>query len=358
MSISKHPFGILLDGQTASLYTLTGAAGLSVSLSDYGGTVVRIMAQDRFGLFRNVVCGYDSAVSYARGDGYLGATVGRVCNRIANGRFTLDGKLYDGLYINDGSNHLHGGRIGFSHRLWEVEALTEGEEPSLTMHLLSPDGEEAYPGTLDVTVTFTVTAGNALSIHYLAVTDKPTPVNLTNHTYFNLGGYASGDVLDQVLWLDAESYLRTDAGLVPTGEVVPVEGTPFDFRTAPKAIGKDFLSGDVDLRTAGGYDHCMNFTGWQQADSTMRLRGRVYDPDSGCQMELFTNSPCVQLYTANFLNNPAFSLSGGYAQRKRHAFCLETQKMPDAVHHREFTDTILRPGQTFDFMTVYKFSTV
>lgn len=355
MSITKRPFGTLPDGQEATLYTLRNAGGFSVSVSDFGGTIVQILAPDRGGQFQNIVCGYDSVEEYAVADGYLGATVGRFCNRIAKGRFPLEGKVYDSLYINDGPNHLHGGKVGFSHRLWSVARTEEGEEPSLTLHLVSPDGEEGYPGRLEVSVTFTVRADHALAIHYEARTDQTTVVNLTNHAYFNLGGFASGDVLDQVLWLDAESYLRGDAGLVPTGEVVPVAGTPFDFRH-PKPIGRDFHAEDNDLRLAGGYDHCFNFTGWERGDHRLLLRGSLYDPHSGRKLELLTDSPCVQLYTANFLKNPAFPLRGGYPQQTQHAVCLETQKMPDSPNHPEFTDSILRPGEIFDYTTVFRFS--
>ncbi|MGN1445149.1 MAG: aldose epimerase family protein [Eubacteriales bacterium] len=355
MGITKRPFGTLPDGQEASLYTLRNAGGFSVSVSDFGGTIVQILAPDRGGQFQNIVSGYDSVEEYVVADGYLGATVGRFCNRIAKGRFPLEGKVYDGLYINDGPNHLHGGKVGFSHRLWTVARTQEGEEPSLTLRLVSPDGEEGYPGRLEASVTFTVRADHALAIHYEARTDQTTVVNLTNHAYFNLGGYASGDVLDQVLWLDAQSYLRGDENLIPTGEMIPVDGTPFDFRT-PKAIGQDFFADDADLKKAGGYDHCFNFTDWQSAGRELRLRGTAFDPATGRKLELYTNSPCVQLYTANFLKNPAFPLSGGYPQMTQHAFCLETQKMPDSPNHEGFTDTTLCPGEVFDYTTVYRFS--
>lgn len=355
MSIIKQPFGKLSDGRDATLYTLRNQNGFSVSISDFGATLVSLLAPDRNGRLTDILCGYESADVYAKADGYLGATVGRYCNRIASGRFTLDGVVYDKLYINDGNNHLHGGKVGYSYRLWEVTRVENSEQPLLTLHLFSPDGEEGYPGNLDVYVTFAVSADNSLRVHYVATTDKATPVNLTNHAYFNLGGYASGDVLDQVLWLDADSYLRGDEGLVPTGEVVPVAGTPFDFRH-PKPIGRDILAENNDLKLAGGYDHCFNFTGWECGRQRMLLRGSLYDPDTGRKLELLTDSPCTQLYTANFLKNPAFPLRGGYPQQVQHAVCLETQKMPDSPNHRGFTDTILRPGNTFDHTTVYRFS--
>lgn len=355
MSIQKTPFGKLPDGRSASLYTLSLPDGFAVAISDFGGTLVSLLVPDRTGRLTDILCGYESADVYACADGYLGATVGRYCNRIGRGRFELDGVVYDGLYHNDGDNHLHGGKRGYSHRLWEVECLSDGDEPSLTLHLSSPDGEEGYPGHVEVSVTFSVTTDHALSIHYTATTDRATPLSLTNHAYFNLGGFASGDVLEQVLWLDAESYLRTDAGLIPTGEMLPVEGTPFDFRT-PKTIGQDFSLTHPDLALAGGYDHCVNFTGWRDHDPAVRLRGWLYHPASGRKLELLTNSPCMQLYTANFLKNPAFPLRGGYPQQTQHAVCLETQLMPDSPNHPEFTNSILRPGEVYDYTTVYRFS--
>ena len=205
MSITQIPFGKLPCGRDATLYILRNSKGFCASVSDFCATLVSILAPDRTGRLTDVLCGFESADVYARADGYLGATVGRFCNRIARGRFELDGAVYDTLYINDGGNHLHGGKVGFSHRLWSLDGMVDGEEPALTLRLRSPDGEEGYPGNLNVAVTFSVSADNALSVHYIAETDKATPINLTNHAYFNLGGCASGNVLDQVLWLDAES---------------------------------------------------------------------------------------------------------------------------------------------------------
>lgn len=353
MSIQKLPFGRLPDGRQASLYVMSLPDGFSVSVSDFGGTLVSLLAPDRTGRLTDVLCGYESADVYARADGYLGATVGRYCNRLARGHFDLDRQSYE-LYCNDGQNHLHGGKVGFSHRLWEVAERQDGDEPSLTLTLFSPDGDEGYPGNVTVSVTFTVTTDHALSLHYTATTDRATPVSLTNHAYFNLGGFASGDVLAHTLMLDAESYLRTDAGLIPTGELVPVEGSPFDFR-APKPIGQDFSLSHPDLALAGGYDHCVNFTGWRAGSRELRLRGSLYHPASGRKLELLTNSPCVQLYTANFLKNPDFPLRGGYPQQPQHAVCLETQLMPDSPNHPDFTDCVLRPGEVYDYTTVYRF---
>lgn len=355
MSITTLPFGNLPDGRPARLFVLRNQSGFQVSISDFGATLVSILAPDRNGLFHNVALGYESANEYALADGYLGATVGRFANRLAKGTFTIDGKTCDGLFINDGDNSLHGGEIGFSHRLWEASIVNDGNQPSLCLRYVSPDGEENYPGTLDVTVTFTVTADNALTLHYVAKTDKPTVVSLTNHVYLNLGGAASGDVFGQELMLDAESYLRGDEGLIPTGEIIPVDGTPFDFRE-PKPIGRDFFADDHDLKLAGGYDHCFNFTGWQHEDGIVRVRGTAYDPKSGRKLTMLTNSPCVQLYTANFLKGDENPLAGGQPRLTQHAFCLETQKMPDSPNHEGFTNAVLRPGEVWDYTTTYRFS--
>lgn len=357
MSLTKDIFGTLPDGRAASLYTLTNGNGLTAKITDYGGTLVSLLTPDRNGTMGDVICGYDTLDSYVRADGYLGVLVGRFANRIGKGRFELDGVTYDGLYINDGDNHLHGGKYGFSSRLWTVKDTMDEEEPALLLTYISPDGEENYPGTLTVTVTYTLTADNALSIHYVATTDKATPVNLTNHAYFNLGGYENTDILSHELTLDAASYLATDEGLIPTGEIIPVDGTPFDFRVT-KTIGQDFYADNRDFRLAGGYDHCFNFTDWQKCHSggDIVYRGSLYDPTSGRKMDLLTNQPCVQVYSGNFLKNPNFPLRGGLPQKTQRSLCLETQMMPDSMNHEGFTDCILRPKDVYDHTTVYRFS--
>ncbi|MBO5326667.1 MAG: galactose mutarotase, partial [Clostridia bacterium] len=249
-------------------------------------------------------------------------------------------------------NHLHGGKEGFDHKIWEVDPI-DGDEPQLRLHYVSPDGEEGYPGTLDVTVTYTLRSTNALSIRYVATTDRRTVLNLTNHTYFNLGGFASGKVFDHVLQLDADTYLPTDDTLIPTGELKSVAGTPFDFRS-PKAIGKDFFADDTDLKLAGGYDHCFNFVGGESKEPV--LRATLYEPNSGREMKVYTNQPCVQFYSGNFLNNGDHPFKGGYPQATQNALCLETQHMPDAINHRNFTNVILNPGEVYDYTTEYVFS--
>ncbi len=361
MNILTRPFGKTQSGESTSLYTLVNDQGMSVSVSDFGGTIVSLLAPDRSGRLTDVVLGYDSLADYEAADGYLGALVGRYANRIAKGSFTLDGVTYDGLYINDGDNHLHGGRVALSKRLWQAKTVVDEQAVSLVLTLYSPDGEEGYPGDLDVKVTYTLDCDNALSLRYEATTSKACPLNLTNHVYFNLAGNASGTIFGQTVWIDAESYCRGDEGLIPTGELVPVEGTPFDFRTEEKPIGRDFFSPDADLRLAGGYDHCFNFTDWKTAASAspLRCRVRAADPVSGRTLEVWTNQPCVQFYTANFLKNPLYPLRGGKPQQTQTGFCLETQKMPDGPHHQgeaDYTDCILRPGEVYDYTTVFKFT--
>jgi len=359
MNIYSRPWGTLSNGETANLYTLVNDNGLTVEITDFGGTIVSLKAPDRNGKLIDVVLGYDALADYEKADGYLGALVGRVANRIAGASFELDGERYS-LYVNDGSNCLHGGKRSMSYVVWSAEPSATDNEATLVLTYFSPNGDEGFPGNLTTKVTYTFDNNNALSIRYEATTDKACPINLTNHAYFNLAGCASGPVFGQTLWLDAESYVAGDTELIPVA-VKPVDGTPFDFRTA-KPIGRDFFADFDDLRIAGGYDHCFNFTNWKDCVSggEVILRGVAYDPVSGRKMEMYTNQPCVQLYSANFLKNPCFPLRGGKPQQTQTAFCLETQKMPDSIHHQgdeSFTDCVLRPGEVYDFTTIYVFST-
>lgn len=349
--ITKQFFGTLDGGQEVFTYTMKNASGMSVRICEFGGAIMEIRVPDKFGRFSDVVAGYDSLRDYVLADGYLGALIGRTGNRIAKGKFKLDGKQYS-IFCNDGANSLHGGKVGYSHRIWNVRP-EDGDEPRLVLTLTSPDGEEGYPGTLSITVTYTLLASDALSIRYQVTTDRKTIVNMTNHAYFNLGGYASGTVLNHVLRMDADRYLPTDSGLIPTGELRPVDGTPFDFRE-PKTIGRDFDLSDPDIGLAGGYDHCFCFAGGETKEPVLRIE--VLEPESGRLMRVYTNQPCVQLYTGNFLSNAEHPFKGGYAQHKQAAFCLETQKMPDAINHKGFDNTVLCPGETYDYTTVYQFS--
>ncbi len=349
--IEKQFFGCLEGGETISAYTLINGKGMSVRISDYGGTILQVLAPDKSGRFTDVVGGYDNLYDYVHASGFQGALIGRIGNRICEGKFTLDGKEYS-LYQNNNGNHLHGGKVGFDKKIWDAEAI-DGEEPRLVLTYVSPDGEEGYPGTLAVKVTYTLTKDNALSIRYEATTDKKTILNLTNHTYFNLGGYASGTVKEHTLWLDADSYLATDDKLIPTGELASVAGTPFDFRTEKK-VGRDIDCEHADLLKAGGYDHCFNFCGGESED--VKLRAILKDAKSGRVMKMYTNQPCVQLYTGNFLKDDGHPFKGGHVKFKQMALCLETQHMPDSINHENFTSVVLDVGEKYDYTTIYAFS--
>ncbi len=351
MSIKKKLFGTLSDGTEVYSYTMRNANGMKVKILSYGGVIAQIKVPDKKGTFTDVVGGYDCLDSYVRGDGYQGALIGRWGNRIAKGKFTLEGKEYS-LFINNGVNHLHGGEFGFNAKVWDVTEK-DGDEPMLVLHILSPDGDEGYPGALDLTVTYKLSAQNGLSIRYEATTDKTTVLNLTNHTYFNVAGYASGSVHPLILWIDADTYLPTDETLIPTGEIRSVAGTPFDFRV-PKTVGRDIGADCEDLRIAGGYDHCLNFAGGETAEPIKRAE--LYDPESGRVMEVYTDQPCVQLYSGNFLTNEEFPFKGGYKQVPQTFLCLETQHMPDSINHEGFTNCILKPDEKYDHTTEYRFS--
>lgn len=354
MTITKQTFGQLPNGNVASLYILKNDSGAEAHISDFGGAVVKLYMPDKNGQFDDIVCGYDDLDSYINGDGYQGALIGRYGNRIANGKFQLDNYVYS-LYCNDGHNHLHGGKCGFSHKLWDAEI----NDDALVLHLISEDGDEGYPGRLDVTVKYRLTSldwHNSLEIEYCATTDKKTIINLTNHTYFNLGGYASGDILDHELEIDADSYLTVRDGLIPTGEIKFVGGTPFDF--SGKAIGTDICANDPDINTAGGYDICFVFNGGEvEYSDNPPCRCELYCKSSGRYMDVCTDRPCVQLYTANFMTNPNYPFKGGIEQKKHHAVCLETQTAPDAIHHPEFKsfNCILDVGDTYRSKTIYRF---
>ncbi len=353
MKIYKRFFGKTKDGEDVYLFTLENSGGMRVSISTFGGAVVSIFAPDREGRYSDVVCGYDSLSDYESADGYQGALVGRFGNRIGKGRFKLDGKEYR-LYCNDGNNHLHGGKVGFSHKVWETGEPEERDDAAvLPLSYVSRDGEEGYPGTLKVEVEYSLDEKNAFGIKYKAVCDKKTVLNLTNHTYFNLGGYASGSVLNHIIEINADTYIETDGELIPTGNILSVEKTPFDFRK-PKAIGQDFYADFEALKIAGGYDHCLNFT--PDGRDIFEPVVSVYEPACGRIMKVYTDRPSVQFYTGNFLNDVNHPFKGGYPQNKQNAFCLETQAMPDSMNHEGFTDCTLSPGEVFESFTTYEFS--
>jgi aldose 1-epimerase len=320
---------------------------MTAKVMTYGAILTELHVPDRDGKPADVVLGFDNLDAYLAGHPHFGATTGRVANRIAKGRFTLDGKEYK-LAVNNGPNSLHGGLKGFDKVVWKAEDVSGPGGPAVKFSYKSPDGEEGYPGTLSVSVTYTVTPDNALKIDYAATTDKATPVNLTNHSYFNLAGAASGTILDHELMLAADQYTPADDTLIPTGEIKPVRGTPLDF-TSPTRIGARI---DQIKKEIGGYDH--NYVIRPDTRSPA-FAARVYEPASGRVLEMFTTEPGVQLYTANFLNGT--HKNKGVAFQKHQGFCLEAQHFPDAVNHPEFPSIILRPGATYTQTTIYKFTT-
>lgn len=342
VTIEKNQFGVLEDGREAYLYTLTNTQDAEVKITNYGGIVTSIRVPDKEGNIENVALGFDNLTDYLGNDPYFGAVIGRYGNRIADSRFTLDGNEYE-LAANDGGNHLHGGKVGFNELLWEAEVL---DDNSLRLTHLSEDGEEGYPGNLQVSVVYTLTDQNELKIEYEATTDKATPVNLTNHSYFNLTGDPSTPVLDHVLSLNAARYTPVNDELIPTGEIASVEGTPFDF-TEPHKIGAR-----ID-RVEGGYDH--NFVLGSSSDS-LQLAGTLYEPESGRELKVFTTEPGVQFYSGNFLDG-SFQGPDGTPFVKHGGLCLETQHYPNSPNESSFPSTILRPGETYNTVTIYQFST-
>ncbi len=348
MNIAKTDFGTTKGGQSADLYTLTNARGHSVAITNYGGIITSLNVPDRDGKVGDVVMGFDSLRDYEEKSPFFGCITGRYANRIAKGKFTLDGKTYT-LAVNNGPNHLHGGKVGFDKKVWT--AATRQEKGALVLELThtSPDGDEGYPGALSARVTYTWTNDDTLRIDYAATTDKPTVVNLTNHTYFNLAGHDAGTALNHTLSLDASAFTPTDATAIPLGEIRPVAGTPFDFRS-PHRLGERIDAEDEQIKFGGGYDH--NFVVDGNAGQ-LRDCALLADPATGRTLEVLTSEPGVQLYTANFLNG--LRGKGGAVYRKRDAVCLETQHFPDSPNQPSFPSTVLRPGETYRSTTVWKF---
>lgn len=349
--IEKAPFGKTDDGREANLFTLRNAAGMTAKISNYGGTIVSLTAPDKNGKFADVVLGMDSLAGYQKGVPYFGALIGRYGNRIAKGKFTLDGKTYT-LATNNGPNALHGGLKGFDKVLWTATPV-EGDEPALKLVYTAKDGEEGYPGNLSVEVTYTLQKDNALKIDYKATTDKATVVNLTNHSYFNLTGDPNNDILGQEVLLNADRFLPVDKGLIPTGVLQPVAGTPFDF-TKLTLVGKGIRDAtNEQIKLGGGYDHA-----WVLSDQSkgLKLAAIVRDSTSGRLMEVRTTEPAIQFYTGNFLDG-TITGKGGVVYKHRSALCLETEHYPDSPNHPAFPTTVLQPGQTYQTTTVYSFST-
>ena len=343
--IQKSVFGKMPDGTTVDLYTLSNSKGVAVKITSYGALITELWVPDRNGKLGNVVLGFDNFDQYLKGHPFFGAIAGRVANRIAKGKFTLDGKEYT-LAINNGPNHLHGGLKGFDKYVWKAEPIESKDGVSVKFTHISPDGDEGYPGNLTVTVVYTLTEKNELKIDYTATTDKATPVNLTNHSYFNLA--ESGDVLGHELMLVAKNFTPADDTLIPTGEIKSVKGTPLDF-TKPTPIGAHI--GEV-MAFAKGYDH--NFV-LDSAGRRLALAARVHEPKTGRVMEVSTTEPGVQLYIGNHLDGKLTGV-GGVVYKQHSGFCLETQHFPDSINHPNFPSVVLRPGQTFKSETVFRFS--
>jgi aldose 1-epimerase len=342
----QKPFGKTKDGKEVSVFTLTNGHGVKVRLIDYGATLISVETPDKAGKTANITLGFPTLAGYFERHPYFGSTVGRYGNRIAGGKFKLDGKEHK-LATNNGPNHLHGGIKGFDAVMWKAEQV-KGADPAVRFTYTSPDGDEGYPGKLDVAVTYTLTHNNELRIDYEAKTDKPTVVNLTNHAYWNLGGAGSGNILKHELTLAADEYLPIDDTSIPTGKPASVKGTAFDF-TSPHAIGERIDEIKKDPHKTKGYDHCYVLRGQQ---GKLELAAKVKDPASGRVMEIFTTEPGVQLYCGNFLGGGAGE--GGYKQHD--AFCLETQHYPDSPNQPSFPSTTLKPGETYRSTTVHKFS--
>jgi aldose 1-epimerase len=342
--ITEAPFGVLPDGRKASLYTLTSANGMVARIANFGGVITELHVPDRNGRLADVVLGFDTLEPYRTDSPYFGALIGRYGNRIAKGRFTLDGQAFQ-LPVNNEPNHLHGGPVGFDKVLWQ--AAVNGRELQLIYR--SPDGDQGYPGNLEATVVYSLTDDNELVVRFRAVTDKPTPVNLTQHSYFNLAG--GGDILGHVLTIDADRYVPIDATSIPTGTLDAVAGTPFDFRQ-PHPIGSRINEADEQLRNGGGYDHCFVLN--KPAPKSMTRAVHVLEPRSGRVLELFTQEPGVQFYSGNFLDG---SLQGkGQVYHYRGGFCIEPEHFPDSPNQPSFPNTILRPGEVYETESRFRFS--
>lgn len=347
--ISRASFGKLQDGTEVSLYTLTNTMGTKMTVTNYGGIIVSILTEDKDGNFEDVVLGFDSLSQYEKSNPFFGCIVGRYGNRIAKGKFQLDGQTYN-LAINNDPNHLHGGLKGFDKVVWDAEDSSGPEGAVLKLKYTSKDMEEGYPGNLETEVTYTLTNDNELKIDYKATTDKKTVVNLTNHSYFNLSGNTKTDILGHELMIAASKFLPVDKTLIPTGQLQDVKGTPFDF-TTPFAVGERINDSHPQLQSGGGYDHC-----WVFDELSIASPGAtVYDSASGRFLEMFTTEPGVQFYSGNFLTG---SLTGkfGTVYKKRMGLCLETQHYPDSPNRPSFPTTVLNPGDVYKSQTIYKFS--
>ena len=357
--MEKRFYGTTSDGTAVEEFTLTNSSGVEVGIINYGAIITRVIVPDRRGQRANVVLGFDDLEGYeAHNQAFFGCVAGRYANRIANGRFVLDGTTYT-LAQNNGPHALHGGMQGFDKRVWQAEAVTTGRGPAVKLSYVSPDGEEGYPGTLEATVTYTLTESDELWMDYTAITDRPTIVNLTNHSYFNLAGPGVGTIDNHVLMLNADRYTPVDAGLIPTGELAAVAGTPFDFRS-PRLIGPGQRSSHPQIRLGRGYDHNFVLSRSSLDDTSLLLAAVVYEPMSGRRLEVFTTEPGIQFYAGNFLGQwseaAPYPGHGGVVYRQGDGLALETQHFPDSPNQPAFPSTVLRPGDTYRTTTLLRFS--
>lgn len=350
--ITRAAFGTTADGKPVELFTITNAHGVEVRAMTYGATIVSLRTPDRGGQLGDIVLGYPTLAGYLAQSPYFGAIVGRYGNRIAKGRFSLDGKAYQ-LATNNGPNHLHGGVKGFDKVVWSTAPAETDSSAAVAFSYVSPAGEEGYPGTLRARVTYTLTDRDELRVDYFATTDQATPVNLTQHSYFNLAGAGTRDILGHELMIAADRYTPVDATLIPTGELAPVAGTPFDFRT-PTGIGARIDQRDVQLQNGKGYDHNWVLNRAGAAEGALVLAARVTEPTTGRTLDVFTTEPGIQFYSGNFLDG-TITGKDGLVYQHRYGFCLETQHYPDSPNHPNFPSTILRPGREYRSTTVFRF---
>jgi len=348
MSIEKKYYGSMKDGTKVHIYSLDNSSGMKVGIIDYGGTIVSIEVSGKNGKTADVALGYDTLEQYIEGDVFLGALVGRHANRIEDAEFELNGKVYH-LAKNDNGNHLHGGVKGFDKAVWQSEIIDGPDGQALQLKYRSPDGEENYPGNLDVKVVYTLTDANELKIDYFAVSDKDTVVNLTNHSYFDLSGHEHGSILKHQLRINADKFTVIDDEGIPTGEIRDVKGTPMDF-TVLTPVGEDIDSPDEQIACGKGYDH-----NWvlKVSGNKPEFAAVLYDPESGRRMEVYTDKPGVQFYSGNFLKGSKGK--GGAVYNKRSGLCLETQYFPNAMKHKHFPSPVLKAGDEYRFTTIYKF---
>ena len=345
--LDPEKFITTVDGKNVALYTLVNKNGVEACITNYGGRVVSLMVPDKEGNFKDVVLGHDSIADYINIDGNFGALIGRYGNRINQGRFAIDGVEYQ-LPQNNYGHCLHGGPKGFHHSVWDAEQLNDS---TLSLTLQSPDGEDGFPGNINVNVVYTVTSDNGLNIDYTATTDAPTILNLTNHSYFNLSGDPSKDMLDQILWFDADGFTPIDSTFMTSGEILPVAGTPFDF-TTPKALGANIENEDEQLANGLGYDHNMVL---REGRDITAAAVSVYAPTPGIKMEIFTCEPGIQFYAGNFLDGTVKG-KNGIAYPRRSAVCLESQHFPDSPNKPQWASVVVRPGETYKSYCKYKFS--